>query len=290
MINMICHMAKNYGRVVDIFTSDILHIEECNGIPYMKFKIFDDMPWLHTAISTRHGGVSQGGCAGLNLGTSTVDSMDNVVRNYEIFCNAAGFDINRIVLAKQTHSANVMVADESHAGCGVLRERHYDNVDALVTSLPNLPLVIHTADCVPVAFADGANHVIGNAHCGWRGTFAQLAKVTLDKMHDLYGTKPCDVKVAIGPCICVDCYEVSEELYRDFLQKFAYDKYIICNHGKYYLNLPMINRQILIDCGVPLCNIAVADVCSCCNSDDLFSHRGIGPERGILGSFVCIKE
>ena len=193
------------------------------------------------------------------------------------------------MLGKQTHSVNVMVADESYAGCGVIRERYYDNVDALVTDIPDLPLVIHTADCVPVAFVDPVNKAIGNAHCGWRGTYGELAKKTLDTMHANYGTNASDVIVAIGPCICVDCYEVSEELYRDFLQKFAYDKYIICNHGKYYLNLPMINRQILVDCGVPLCNIAVADVCTCCNCEDLFSHRGIGPERGILGSFVSIK-
>ncbi len=253
----------------------------------MKFKIFDNIDCVKNAISTRHGGVSTGDAlTSLNLGTSTCDHWYNVVENYRIFCSAAGFDIDRLVLAKQTHSVNVMAVDDTFAGCGVVRERHYDNIDAIITDTPNLPLVIHTADCVPVAIVDPVHRAIGNAHCGWRGTFGELAKLTLEAMGESYGTQPKDAVVAIGPCICVDCYEVSGELYDDFLQKFGYTEYIINKDGKYYLNLPMINRQILKDCGVPLKNIAVADVCTCCVREHLFSHRGLGPGRGIMGTFV----
>lgn len=273
-----------------IFASNVLNIKQTDGIPYMQFKIFDRTDCIKNAVSTRHGGVSRGDCGTLNLGTSTDDDWENVVENYKRFCNAAGFDINRIVLAKQTHSANVLTVDDSYAGCGVLRERFYDNVDALVTNTPDLPLVIHTADCVPVAFADPVNRAVGNAHCGWRGTFGELAKKTLDVMHSNYGTNPADVIVSVGPCICRECYEVSEDLYNDFLQKFGYTEYIITKDGRFYLDLPMINRQILIDCGVKAGNIAVADVCTCCNSADLYSHRGLGPKRGILGSFISITN
>ena len=275
--------------MIGIFTSDILHIEERNGVPYMKFKIFDGVDCVKNAISTRYGGVSAGDTlSSLNLGTSTADDWDNVVENYRIFCSATGFDVDRVVLAKQTHSANVLVVDDSFAGCGVMRERTYDNIDALITDTPNLPLVIHTADCVPVAIVDPVHRAIGNAHCGWRGTFGELAKATLDAMAERYGTRPQDVVVAIGPCICVDCYEVSEELYIDFLKKFGYTEYILTKDGRYYLNLPMINKQILIDCGVPRDNIAVSDVCTCCECEHLFSHRGLGAGRGILGTFVSI--
>ncbi len=277
--------------MIVIFTSDVLHIRQNNDIPYMQFKIFDAVPGIKNVISTRYGGVSTGDAlSSLNLGTSTGDDWDNVVRNYGIFCDAVGFDINRIVLAKQTHSANVLEVDESYAGCGVARQRHYDNVDALVTNTPNLPLVIHTADCVPVAFADPVSKAVGNAHCGWRGTFGELARLTLEAMGERYGTRPRDVVVAIGPCICVECYQVSEELYVDFLQKFGYTEYIINKGDKYYLNLPMINKQILIDSGVNPDNIAVADVCTCCGREHLYSHRGLGPGRGILGTFISLEN
>lgn len=277
--------------VIIILTSDILHIEEHNGVPYMKFKIFDNISCVKNAISTRHGGVSTGDAlSSLNLGTSTSDNWDNVVENYRVFCDAVGYDINRIVLAKQTHSVNVMEVDDDFAGCGVMRERHYDNIDALITDTPDLPLVIHTADCVPVAIVDPVHKAIGNAHCGWRGTFGELAKRTLDAMRERYGTRVEEVVVAIGPCICVDCYEVSEELYVDFLQKFGYTEYIINKDGRFFLNLPMINSRILADCGVPENSIAVADVCTCCEREHLFSHRGLGAGRGILGTFISIKD
>ena len=262
---------------------------EC-GAPYLTFKSIDKLDAFRLVVSTRHGGVSKDECSSMNLGTSTDDKWENVVQNYRIFCKATGFDIERLVLAKQTHSSNVRLVKEEDAGKGVLRQRDYTDVDALITNIANLPLVIHTADCVPVAFLDTKTKAIGNAHCGWRGTYGLLAEKTLLEMNMHFGTEPKDLAVAIGPCICMDCYEVSKELYEQFLSKFGYRDYIIENKGKYYLNLPMINRQILIDAGVKEENITVSDVCTCCNCDDMFSHRGLGPKRGILGTFLKICE
>lgn len=260
-------------------------------MPYLSFKIFDNISFVKNAVSTRHGGVSKGdACSSLNLGTHTADGRDNVIENYRIFCNAAGFDINRLVLAKQTHSANVRKVTEADAGKGVLRERDYDAVDALITNVANIPLVIHTADCVPVALVDTENHAIGNAHCGWRGTYAALSRVMLEAMEREYGTRAENVVAAIGPCICEKCYEVSKELYDDFMSKFGYDDCIVSHGGGYYLDLAAINKRILIDAGVSETDIAVSDICTCCNSDDMFSHRGLGPKRGIIGSFLEIDE
>ncbi len=259
-------------------------------VPYLSFDILDKIPFVKNAVSTRHGGVSQGETySSLNLGTGTADDRESVIENYRRFCAATGFDINRLVLAKQTHCANVRVVTESDAGKGVLRERDYDDVDALITNVPRLPLVIHTADCVPVAIVDTKNRAIGNAHCGWRGTYASLAKIMLESMGREYGTKPENAVVAIGPCICEKCYEVSRDLYEDFAAKFGYDDCISEHGGRYYLNLPGINRRILIDCGVNSENIAVSDICTCCNCKDMFSHRGLGPKRGIIGSFLEIE-
>ncbi len=274
-----------------MFKSDVLNIHQKGNVVYLSFKIFDNIDFIKTAISTRYGGVSDTGAyRWMNLGTSTADNWDNVVENYKIFCDAAGFDINRIVLAKQTHSANVLEVDSSYAGCGVLRPRFYDDVDALITKEPQLPLVIHTADCVPVVFADPVNKVIGAAHCGWRGTYSGLACKTLDNMHKKFGTNPKDVVVSVGPCICENCYEVSKELYDDFLNKFAYRQYITQADGKYFLNLPYINKQSLMDAGVLQHNIAVADVCTCCECEHLYSHRGLGPTRGIFSNVISIVQ
>ena len=262
-----------------------------NGVPYLTFDFADNLKDFSLAVSTRHGGVSQiPECASLNLGTSTADSKENIVENYRIFCNAADFDINSLVLAKQTHSANIRLVTKEDMGKGVLKDRDYTDIDGLITNIPGITLVIHTADCVPVAIMDKKNKAIGNSHCGWRGTYSSLASKTLEAMKENFGTSPEDVYAAIGPCICADCYEVSKELYEDFKAKFSYEDYIIKKGERYYLNLPYINKKILEDAGVPSDNICVSDICTCCNREDMFSHRGLGPNRGILGTFLKICE
>lgn len=268
-----------------------MHMHINKGVPYLTFNMIDRLKDFTLKVSTRHGGVSQiPECASLNLGTSTSDKYENIKENYRIFCDAAGFDINTLVLAKQTHSANIRLVTNKDKGKGVLRERDYTDIDGLITNIPGITLVIHTADCVPVAIIDPVNKAIGNSHCGWRGTYTTLASKTLDAMTKNFGTKPADVYVAIGPCICMDCYEVSKELYEDFKAKFNYDDCIVQKEEKYYLNLAYINKRILQDAGVGEENIIVSDICTCCNKEDMFSHRGLGLKRGILGTFLKIKE
>ena len=173
------------------------------------------------------------------------------------------------------------------AGKGVFCERDYEDVDALITNTPNLPLAIHTADCVPVTLIDPKNKAIGNAHCGWRGTFSCLAEITLREMNKEFGTESEDVTAIIGPCIHKCCYEVSEDLYLKFLEKFADNSLIFKENDGFFLDLPNINRKIIVDAGVK--NVLVSPLCTCCNKDIFYSHRGLGPERGIFATFIEIK-
>jgi len=270
--------------------SKVMRICEKNGVTFLKHKIFDSIPFINHAVSTRHGGVSAGDkLKSLNLGFKTDDKKENVIENYKRFCNAADFDVNSLVFAKQTHSTNVRIADKNDCGKGIFRERDYTDVDAHITNIPGISLVIHTADCVPVAFVDTKNKAIGNAHCGWRGTFGKLAVKTLSEMTKNFGTHPNDVICAIGPCICAKCYEVSEDLYIDFKNKFSFDDAIFEKEGKFFLNLALINKLMLIEAGVKEENIAISDLCTCCEKKDLYSHRGLGPKRGLISSVISIK-
>lgn len=257
----------------------------------MRYKIFEQFDFINHAVSTRHGGVSEiPELASLNLGFKTADTKENVIENYRRFCKAAGFDVNTLVFAKQTHSDNVRFANYEDLGKGIFKERTYTDVDAHITNLPGVSLVIHTADCVPIAFVDPVNRAIGNAHCGWRGTFKELASKTLNQMVKRFNTDPKNVTAAIGPCICSSCYEVSEKLFDDFKNKFDFENGFIIKDSKYFLDLSEINKQILINAGVKPENIALGDLCTCCNKNDLFSHRGLGVGRGLLSSVITIKK
>ncbi len=275
--------------MIDII-SEKMYLTQKGEVKLLKFKALDNLKYINHTVSTRIGGVSsKDGLESLNLGTYTADSVENIRENYRLFCSSAGYDVKRLVLGNQTHSLNVRYASSADCGKGIFLERDYTDVDALITDEKNLPLVIHTADCVPVSFIDTKLKVIGAAHCGWRGTFGELSGKTLEAMKKKFGTNPNDIVSTVGPCICQMCYEVSADLYNDFLNKFGKSCALIKKQSSYYIDLAMINKQILIGCGVKEENIIVSDVCTCCNTDILYSHRGQGPKRGIFASVLEIN-
>ena len=139
------------------------------------------------------------------------------------------------------HGSNVAVIDEALAGKGA--EAYSDavkNTDALVTNLPQLPLILFFADCVPVIFADPVSGSIGLAHAGWRGTVAGIAASTVTKMQEAFGAKPENILAGIGPSIGQCCYEVDDKVYE------AGKKYAGCftakENGRYMADLQAWNR------------------------------------------------
>ena len=271
-----------------------LVIKENNEVKYIEYSFFDKLGFVRAIGSTRYGGVSDGiDNSSMNLGFNTIDNKENVQSNYTIFANATGLNENMIVTSSQFHNDNIRVCSTYDAGKGITKERDFEDIDALVTNTPGLSLAVFSADCVPILYADKVSRSIGAAHCGWRGTFKSLASKTAQKMADEFNASKEDICVIIGVSIKKCCYEVSKELYMDFVNEFPFiDDGICCEikNGKYYLDLPLINKKILLDFGIKEENIFIADLCTCCNKDHLFSHRGQGKGRGIMASFVTISD
>ena len=274
--------------------SNNLRIIENKGVKYIDYPFFDDLAFVKAIGSTRYGGVSSGeNNSSMNLGFKTIDEEKSVQNNYEIFADAVGLDCDKIVTSSQFHNDNIRVCTMSDGGKGITKQRDFEDVDALVTNEKGLTLAVFSADCVPILFADKNSSSIGAAHCGWKGTFKSLASKTAQKMIDEYKANIDTIHVIIGVSIKKCCYEVSEELYMDFINRFPYINDGKCAeviNGKYYLDLPLINKKILINFGLKEENIFIADMCTCCNKEHLFSHRGQGPGRGIMASMITIIE
>lgn len=262
-----------------------------NGVPYISYRILDDIPWLKNAVSTRLGGVSKDYLASMNLGFNRGDLDENVIRNHEIFANVIGVNPKNIVTGNQTHTTNVKVVTKDDCGKGIYRDRNYTDIDGLITNEKGIVLATYYADCVPLLIADTKNKAIGLSHSGWRGTVGKIGKVTIEKMGELYGTKPEDIVACIGPSICQKCYEISEEVAVQFKEAFPDNiKEILIDkgNGKYQLDLWECNRINFKEAGVLPENIKVTDICTCHNTDVLFSHRGHNGKRGNLGAFLSI--
>lgn len=262
-----------------------------NGVPYISYRILDDIPWLKNAVSTRLGGVSKDYLASMNLGFNRGDLDENVIRNHEIFANVIGVNPKNIVTGNQTHTTNVKVVTKDDCGKGIYRDRNYTDIDGLITNEKGIVLATYYADCVPLLIVDTKNKAIGLSHSGWRGTVGKIGKVTIEKMGELYGTKPEDIVACIGPSICQKCYEISEEVavqfkeaFHDNIKEILIDK----GNGKYQLDLWECNRINFKEAGVLPENIKVTDICTCHNTDVLFSHRGHNGKRGNLGAFLSI--
>ena len=121
-----------------------------------------------------------------------------------------------------------------------------------------------------------------------------MGKVTVETMSREYGTDPKDIYAAIGPSICQDCYEVSEDVIDEFRQYFEQklwpELFYRKENGKYQLNLWKANEAVLTEAGIPKKQIAVTNVCTHCNPEILFSHRATGNKRGNLSAFLALKE
>lgn len=262
-----------------------------NGIPYISFNALEQTGMVVNAFSTRQGGVSVGCLESMNLGFNRGDLDENVLKNHKIFAKAVGFPYENIVTTNQTHTTNVRVVTKEDCGKGIAKDRDYSDVDGLITNVPGIVLTTYYADCVSLYILDPVNKAIGLSHSGWKGTVNRIGENTLKLMNENYGTNPKDVICCIGPSICQDCYEISEDVANEFINEFGKNNKILYNkgNGKYQLNLWESVKQVFLDAGVEYDNIYTTDICTCCNKDELFSHRGHHGKRGNLAAFLMLK-
>lgn len=266
-----------------------------NDIPIIRFPVYEKMSFIEHGFSTRAGGVSSGIYSSMNLSFNLEDSADNVTENFRRMSEALDIPMNQMVYSKQTHTTNVMKVEACHKGMGIVRDRDYDNIDGLITNVPGICLVTSYADCVPLFFADSKVKCIGLSHSGWRGTVGNIAQNTVTQLAKEYGSNPKDIVACIGPSICEKCYEVSEDVAEQFMERYTKEeqKMIIRpseKPQKYQLNLQMANYCNMLNAGIRPENIYISGVCTCCNSSWLFSHRATNGKRGILCGFLYIKE
>ena len=272
----------------------ILQENQVGEVLFLTYPILDQTGIVKHGFSTRIGGVSEGYLGSMNLSFTRGDKEEAVRENYMRMAKALRVDADSFVFSQQTHTTNVRAVSFQDKGRGLLTPLTYQDVDGLITNVPGLTLTTFYADCVPLYFVDPVHKAIGLSHSGWRGTVGRMGAVTLQRMQEEYGTDPANVIAAIGPSICQDCYEVSEDVIQEFQNtfepKFHKQLFYRKENGKYQLNLWAANEIVLTEAGVPREQIAITNVCTCCNGDKLFSHRASQGRRGNLAAFLALEE
>lgn len=262
-----------------------------NGVVYYTFPSLEKAGIVH-GFSTRMGGVSKEHLASMNLSFSRGDNPDFVQENHSRFAKSVGYNKESLVFTDQVHDTIVQEVTKADCGKGILRESDLKGIDGLITSDPEVTLIAFFADCVPLYFYDKKNHAIGLSHSGWRGTVARMGEKTIQAMKKAFGTEPEDVVAVIGPSICQNCYEVSEDVAQSFVDEFGLKRkgelLVEKANGKYQLDLWRANEFVLLDAGMTPSQIEVSGMCTCCHPDVLFSHRASQGMRGNLAAVMTL--
>ena len=282
------------------------------SVTYITFDNLEQTGIIRQGFSTRLGGVSEGEFASMNLSFARNDDPQAVMENYRRFTAIMDCTPDDVVASHQTHTTNVRRVSSADKGKGVTREKDYSDIDGLITDEAGVLLACFFADCVPLYFVDPVHHAIGLAHSGWRGTVGRMGQKMIGSMSHAFGTRPEAVQAAIGPSICQSCYEVSEEVAVAFAKQFTPSRKLAVEYlqryqqeitetdidncllqdkgnGKYQLNLWYANYCVMREAGIPAEQIAVTDICTCCNPQFLFSHRASHGRRGNLGAFLMLR-
>jgi len=292
----------------------------------LRARHLSQLPWLLHGFSTRLGGSSRTyGKGDLNLGFTKDDSRTAVERNRAAFLREIG-----ALTRKRRNSKTASRTADSLWPLITIRQIHSDIIhsidsipdeplpgDGMITATAGLLLGIQTADCLPVLLVDDKRHVVGVFHAGWRGTLKRIVEKGVGEMYRCFGSRPRDIKAAIGPGIqgCC-CYNVGEEVRTKFESQFEYgaslfrevkesdpvrEKYPLLflsarapGHSnlptKIFLDLVEANRQQLLAAGVPRKNIESSTLCTSCHPELLFSYRAEKGKTGRLMSVAGIRE
>jgi YfiH family protein len=220
---------------------------------------------------TRQGGVSDTPYESLNLSFDTGDDIGRVSENWARL--RVALRSRPVVTMRQVHSDTVLPIMYDRTPAELL------DGDASYTSEAGPALGVKVADCLPVYVFAADRRCFGIAHCGWRGTAARLAEKLCRAMSRRFGVTLTDLRFALGPCICPDCYTVGEDVWRAMRSGFPIaDKLLVPAEGRarrtWHLDLRSANRWLLQ--GMGLVEVASLDVCTREESALFFSARRDG--------------
>ena len=252
---------------------------ESGSIKYYRCTSLENQGLYH-AFFTRHGGFSPDPWRSLNFGASVGDDIQRVVHNREIAFGCLDLKPDSVYDVYQIHSTEVVRTDRP-----LSKYETHINADAIISNKPSVTLLMRFADCVPILLFDPIKRAIGIVHAGWIGTVGRILQKTVSALIENYKSIPGDIIAVIGPSIGPDHYSVRVDVIEQVCKSFKTnsDQVIRKENGKYYFNLWKANQIILSEMGVE--KIEVAGICTGCNLNDWYSHRG---EKGSTGRFGVV--
>ena len=192
------------------------------------------------------------------------DKNIEILNNREIISEYLKIDKNKFIYPEQTHSANINIAIETN--------KSYPDCDALILTEKNIGIFLNFADCTPIILYDEIQNIGAIVHAGWRGTVQKIAPLTIQKLHEDFGSKPENIVAVIGPTIGFCCYNVGQDVYNKLSKTVTnFNGLFEIRNGDFFVDLKEINKRQLEEVGVK--NFDICPYCTVHNNDLFFSYR-----------------
>ncbi len=170
----------------------------------------------------------------------------------------------KIIIPNQEHTSNIAIVDNLWD-----TKKDFFSTDGIIITVPNVPVILCFADCVPVILYSQKDNVLAVLHAGWRGTALGIIKKACKIMIKDMQIHPKDISVAIGACISKCCFDVSSEV-KEALECSLEGRYEDISIGN-KMDLKKINAYQAIESGIM--DIDVMEYCTSCSNDLFYSYR-----------------
>ncbi len=288
IVNNKIDLERQVREIIELLDSNILCNKENviiqNGdLKILQFKKLLEYKNLEHAFTLKP----------LDFGSNNTykEKEEEIKENYKEVCNLLSLDCKNIIRPYQTHTKKVVTLTHEYG----IFPTELENVDGLITDKTNKSLSLVFADCTPIYLFDKNKNVIANIHSGWEGTLKQIVKEAVNKMIKEFYCNPKDIICAIGPTIRKCHFEVDEDVKDRFGNVFedicGEEQFIIKaeNKQKYYIDTVYLNKQMLMECGIPKQNIIDSDICTVCNNKILHSYRVEKENSGRSTAIISLK-
>lgn len=247
---------------------------ETAEVTYVEPAVLRGHPQLRCVFTTRHAGHSG---QTLNLSFDLGVRAD-VLANRQRVLDALGLGHTSLFSVRQVHGNQVCMVDAQtvHRGLDGMR------ADALITTLPDVPLGVLVADCLPIVLYSLQPCVLALVHAGRLGTYHHIVSAVLDTMCTRFAVQSQHVYAILGPGIGACCYRLDERAVAPFRDRFSDWEGFFIPQGEGYwtMSLARANEAQLCAAGVPAAHVHTAHICTACHCEHFYSHRAEGREAG----------
>lgn len=207
----------------------------------------------------------EGAGYGGNISFEAGDNPQDVrLRRQRIFSGFADQGLSAWRECRQVHGDAIIVDPDPSDPLAL--PGNLVEADGMMTETPGLGLMIKTADCQPVLFADAAGRHIMAIHAGWRGNRINFPASAVARFCGRYNLKPEEVYAVRGPSLGPSAAE-----FTNFESEWGEEFRQWLHGGK--MDLWALTRRQLEEAGIPGSQIYGIDICAWLNCDSWFSHR-----------------